>query len=609
MIKPRVLVIDDDWGDSPALQEDFVNKVDPAGQCEFFFCSGQEEGTNSLAKIITYVESGWPHSATRADAAWALVLLDVAFFEKRKRAANGEWGFDVLAALRERWTDLPVVMLTSETAAKKTKANWAQADGFLPKPGKDDSDATRLFLTKLYSFGLFPDLREGARLAGASLPTLKVLQEARRFACDPLGSGRILYGETGTGKTELARFIHDEMRLIAGRSGAFRTWSAVAGTDENIVKSALFGQWEGAHSKADTHEPGEIEKAEGGTFFLDEVASLPAPVQALFMESRRRNAQLRRLVSRMGSFPTTKAGVLTAKASIVPGEIHLQADHRIAVDVVMLTASNVNLHDEEVADALGFRRDLLNDLGAPLYVPPLNERREDIPEIFNHIVRQIVSYLGRREKRVDDRVLSELQARDWTRKNVVALRQIAEHAVIAARDFDEILVRHLPPPIDLPRWAGDRPPLHGNESSAISVAPTAPDRTARTLPELSSLLNEFEVPVDPANLQESLPALQQSYARLVLKLFAAALRATRDRRGETSSLRAICKLLGVQDLRGSPQTYAAYDVVLRLIGLCDTHFEGLTAERCELLSDDPDVLERVQQAIMQRRRPKKKAST
>lgn len=604
MIKPKILVIDDDYGNYKALQKDLLAKIDPSGRCEFTFCSGQTDGRNDLVSVLEIVEGGWPPESSGCNQYWALVLLDVQFVQRRPSQEDGGWGFNILRALRERWPDLPIVMLTSEERAKRGQANWELADGFLAKPGATDSGADQAFLKRLYSFGFFPDVRAGSHLAGKSLALLRVLQEARRFACDPLGSGRIIYGETGTGKTELARFIHDEMRLVAGRSGSFRTWSA-AGTDETIAQDALFGHWKNAHSRALRSEPGEIEKAEGGTFFLDEVASLPLPTQGLFMESRRRNAQLRRLVSRMGTFPRNKNDVSEAIASLIAGSQLQKDDHRIAVDVVMLTATNVNLHDDEVAKSLGFRRDLLNDLGSAICLPGLNDRTSDIPEIFGQIVSQIVVHLGGTPKHIDNRVFLELKGRDWSQKNIVALREIAEYAVLAARDFDEILVRHLP------TAAGNRKPSSSQQLKRKDAPPSFDVASPARLPsvssvsDLSKVLANFEIPEELSKLEGSLPLLQDAYARLIVRLLGAALRATRDRRGDTSSLTAVCKLLGVSNLKTKPESYAAYDIVLRLMSLCDVRFEGLSIENnplySEFVSNEPEVRERVDQAVQQRR--------
>jgi hypothetical protein len=141
----------------------------------------------------------------------------------------------------------------------------------------------------------------------------------------------------------------------------------------------------------------------------------------------------------------------------------------------------------------------------------------------------------------------------------------------------------------------------------VTIARDGAADTPKTAAALLKALNDFEASSDPVVLDGILPLLQGAYARLVLRLYGAALRATRDRRGETSSLSAVCKLLGVKQLRSEPQTYAAYDVVLRLLGLCDVNFEGLKAEEIALLSDEPAVLERVDQALKQRR-PKNKTN-
>lgn len=635
MIQPRVLVIDDDYGDSEAIQKAFLREVDPAERCDFSFCSGQTDGRNSLQTVLAAVGDGWPPEPGRAW--WSLVLLDVAFFQRpRPERGDAQWGFTVLEALRERWDDMPIVMLTGQRDAK-SRANWTKADGFLEKPVEGAPGNDLAFLSRLYAFGLFPDLREKNRLAGCTLTHFKILQEARQFACDPLGSGRILYGETGTGKTELARFIHDEMALLVGRTGEFHAWSA-AGSNQDLASSALFGHWHGAFSHADASEPGRIERAHGGTFFLDEVGSLSTDLQALFMESRRRHSvpeispllprtssaigtapggdgRLLRLLTRMGKFPQHPKHAKQAHQSVTEGAILLR-DHRVAIDVVMLTATNVNLHEEEVAETVGFRRDLLNDLGTAILVPALNDRREDIPLIFEEIVRRITRELNRPARQVHPDVTNALKHRDWTKKNIVALRQVAEHAVASSRDFDEILLRHLPAEEALPRWQGDRPPrprtlveIAGSVHTPFEARtgePRVPIRGA--VRGLAEVIAAFEVPTDRARLTGVLPELQEAYARLVLRLFGAALRATRNQRGETSSLKAVCELLGVQELKGSPQSQAAYDAVLRILDLANLHFEGLRGVTPPVLSDDPDVVERVEQAIDQRRKSSRKST-
>ena len=117
MIKPRVLVVDDDYGPSQVLQADLIEKLDPSGRCEFAFCSGQADSRNSIETILDAVATGWPPDRCERGRNWALVLLDIQFAQNPPERDDKHWGFDVLRQLRDRWPDLPVVMLTSEDEA------------------------------------------------------------------------------------------------------------------------------------------------------------------------------------------------------------------------------------------------------------------------------------------------------------------------------------------------------------------------------------------------------------------------------------------------------------------------------------------------------------
>lgn len=461
MRKPRILVVDDQIGVEGDDRAFFLGQVGAAGRgsasypFEFAFHPGTDgNGRNSVEAVTDAVLAGWPDSTS--GCRWALVLLDVRF------GAGERFGFTLLEALREHPSlgrDLPIVMLTSEDRYKRATADRLVADGFLPK----FDEATRkpllsreALFAKVLDHGLIPDLRvDESRLIGRSLPFMKMLRQGRAYARKVEGErgGAVLYGQSGTGKSELAAYIHQHGPFA---KGPFIHWFADPANTE-LMKDELFGHWKGAHSEARDHRAGKVESAHGGTFFLDEVANLPAELQKAFLKVRKQYRPGWRLITRLGKFPTTPRDARPARESVITGAELDPATHDIGVKVDILTATNEPLEDSNVRQDKGFRDDLHNALGEPIHCPGLNERREDIPELFRHFVAKAS---GKAEDafQIDDAVFAILSNRDWSvRGHVRDLDRIARHAAGRLRDFDTIHAHALPPDV-LENRGGQVPP-------------------------------------------------------------------------------------------------------------------------------------------------------
>ncbi len=448
-----ILVVDDQIGISGSPeQEDFLEAVGGSPESKRadgypykfeFHTGGTGGGTNSVEAVKAAVLSRWPAADGKR---WALVLLDVRF------GGDEKFGFTLLRALREDsrfGKDLPIVMLTSEGKGKKDEADKLKADGFFPKADESGKPLwSEVGLKdKVLRFGLIPDDRNDSllaatnttRLIGCSLPLLKVLRDARK--CGLESGDRILYGETGSGKTELAGYIH----CYAGRRGPYRHWIADQ-PNPQLMKTKLFGWWKSAFDGANNPEPGEIEKSHAGTFFLDEVSHLPPEIQTTFLQVRKQDAQGRRILEREGKFPSSPADQAKARQSVVK-EAELLPDSRIRVDVYLITGTRDNLEDPAVREKKCFRDDLHNALGSPMSCPSLNERRMDIPELFEAFVRRELNRPGRpaREFQVDTETLELLQTRDWSRRgNIRDLERIAKYAAQQLGDFRTIRLDRLP---------------------------------------------------------------------------------------------------------------------------------------------------------------------
>ncbi|MBA2302637.1 MAG: sigma-54-dependent Fis family transcriptional regulator [Acidobacteria bacterium] len=234
-----------------------------------------------------------------------------------------------------------------------------------------------------------------------SEPINEVVRVARRIGPTPLSV--LLTGETGTGKEMLAKTIH----LSSGRADKTLLAFNCTAVPRDMLESQLFGYRKGAFTGADTSFTGIIRAAEGGTLFLDEIADMPADLQP-----------------KMLRFLETH-------------EIHpLGEPHPIKVDVRVIAATNASL-EQLVADGR-FRQDLFYRLNVVrLRLPPLRERREEIPALVEHYIRRYADQQKKGRLTVSDEALEYLLLYAWPGN----LRQLANEVnrMIAMAEPDAVL--------------------------------------------------------------------------------------------------------------------------------------------------------------------------
>jgi DNA-binding NtrC family response regulator len=209
----------------------------------------------------------------------------------------------------------------------------------------------------------------------------------------------LITGETGTGKELVARAIHDR--------SAQRTMPLIkvncAAIPDALLESELFGHVRGAFTGAVSNKKGKFALAHGGTIFLDEIATLGPPLQA----------KLLRVLQEREFEP-------------------LGSERSERVDVRVIAATNRDLR-QLVADAK-FQEDLFYRLNViPIAIPPLRERREDIPVLVEHFIRKHAQRTGKGIERVEDGVLPAVQQYEWP-GNVRELENTIERAVVLSRD-------------------------------------------------------------------------------------------------------------------------------------------------------------------------------
>src|SRR5437660_3586254 len=324
-------------------------------------------------------------------------------------------GLDTLERIRQLEDPPEVVIIsghgTIETAVRATKLG---AFDFLEKPLSLDKtlivlknalDAHRL---RLENAEFKKQFHNKSVIVGGSIP-MKALREQMGIMA-PTNGRVLIYGESGTGKELVAMAIHAHSL----RQDNLFVEVNCAAIPEDWIESELFGHRRGALPGAAGDKEGKFQKADGGTLFLDEVGDMSLKTQSKVL-----HALDEQRFTRVGD------------------------DEAIQVDVRVIAATNKDLEDEITKG--NFREDLFYRLNViPFYVPPLRERKEDIPMLARHFLKEFSAAYSRRPKEITDDAIDTLMRYSWP-GNVRELRNVVERVVIMNPTTTKFDRKHLPP--------------------------------------------------------------------------------------------------------------------------------------------------------------------
>ncbi|MDQ4140232.1 MAG: sigma-54 dependent transcriptional regulator [Bacteroidota bacterium] len=313
-------------------------------------------------------------------------------------------GLEVLQRARDIAPDVPFIMIsahgTIDTAVDATKKG---AYDFLQKP----PDLNRLLVTVRNALDkanlvtetkvLKKKISKNFEMVGKSAALEKVRRAIDKVA--QTDARVLITGPNGAGKEMVARQLHEKSNRANGPIVEVNC----AAIPSELIESELFGHEKGSFTSAVKQRIGKFEQANGGTLFLDEIGDMSLSAQAKVLRALQENK-----ITRVGG------------------------EKDISVDVRVVAATNKDLLKE--IEERNFREDLYHRLGVILiHVPPLNERREDIPDLVHKFLGDIARDYGTKPKRISLAALTFLQQLDW-RGNIRELRNVVERLVIMSDD-------------------------------------------------------------------------------------------------------------------------------------------------------------------------------
>ena len=324
-------------------------------------------------------------------------------------------GLETLQKIKESEDAPEVIMIsghgTIETAVRATKLG---AYDFLEKPlslektlilVKHAAEARRL---RSENKDLKKQVQSKGEIVGDSVPMKALRQQIGLMA--PTNGRVLIYGESGTGKELVALAIHAQSL----RKDALFVEVNCAAIPEDLIESELFGHRKASFPGAAADKEGRFLKADGGTLFLDEVGDMSLKTQSKVLRT-------------LDEQTFTPVG----------------SDEAVSVDARVIASTNKDL--EEEIDKGNFREDLFYRLNViPFFVPPLRERKEDIPMLARHFLREFSLTYSRRPKEMHDDTVEVLMRYSWP-GNIRELRNVIERMVIMNPTAQKLERKHLPP--------------------------------------------------------------------------------------------------------------------------------------------------------------------
>ncbi len=308
-------------------------------------------------------------------------------------------GIELLEKVNSRWPHIPVIILTAHgTISTAVEALKKGAFDYLTKPFEQEElklvvkKATKTSILNSQNIGSIQEYSSQYKIIGKSGGMQNIYQMIEKIACSP--TTILLTGESGTGKELIARAIHKK----SGKKGPFIKINCAA-IPPALMESELFGYERGAFTGAVTSKMGRFELAQQGTLFLDEIGEITKEMQAKFL-----HVLQEREVERVGGLKTIK------------------------IDVRLITATKRNLHEE--VQSGNFRDDLYYRLNVmPIHLPPLRERREDIPLLLNYFRKEFNQHLHKEIRGIEEDAQEILINYAWP-GNIRELENVMERLLL-----------------------------------------------------------------------------------------------------------------------------------------------------------------------------------